>query len=164
MKPALEVNTATVVVTGLIGGWLTARETGIRPLGGVVLGWPLVVRQRRPATSCRPRHLLPRSLRPIPSPSQENRCVASSHRSNHGSLLRRLRAQRPKRHRRLTSSHLLFDASPNRFLRRIAHPSANDAWNHFGWFPQQFPNVEVPLVLRRQRLHFMYLMARFPLL
>lgn len=37
LKPALEVNTATVVVTGLIGGWLTARETGIRPLGGVVL-------------------------------------------------------------------------------------------------------------------------------
>lgn len=37
LKPASEVNTATVVVTGLIGGWLTARETGIRPLGGVVL-------------------------------------------------------------------------------------------------------------------------------
>lgn len=31
------VSTATVVATGLIGGWLTARETGIRPLGGAVL-------------------------------------------------------------------------------------------------------------------------------
>lgn len=37
LKPASDVNTATIVVTGLIGGWLTARETGIRPLGGVVL-------------------------------------------------------------------------------------------------------------------------------
>lgn len=37
LKPAREVNTAAVVVTGLIGGWLTARETGIRPLGGVIL-------------------------------------------------------------------------------------------------------------------------------
>ena len=36
-------NTAAVVSLGLIGGWLTARETGIRPLGGAVLaaagGW-----------------------------------------------------------------------------------------------------------------------------
>lgn len=43
IKPAKDVNTAAVVATGLIGGWLTARETGIRPLGGVVLaaagGW-----------------------------------------------------------------------------------------------------------------------------
>lgn len=37
LKPAKEVNTASVVITGLIGGWLTARETGIRPLGGVIL-------------------------------------------------------------------------------------------------------------------------------
>ncbi|MFC7464843.1 hypothetical protein [Brachybacterium sp. GCM10030252] len=37
LKPAGEVSTAPVVATGLIGGWLTARETGIRPLGGVVL-------------------------------------------------------------------------------------------------------------------------------
>lgn len=37
LKPAKNVNTAAVVTTGLIGGWLTARETGIRPLGGVVL-------------------------------------------------------------------------------------------------------------------------------
>ncbi|GAA1475387.1 hypothetical protein P4N68_12180 [Corynebacterium felinum] len=43
LKKADEVNTAAVVTTGLIGGWLTARETGIRPLGGVILaaagGW-----------------------------------------------------------------------------------------------------------------------------
>lgn len=37
VKPANKVSTAPVVATGLIGGWLTARETGIRPLGGVVL-------------------------------------------------------------------------------------------------------------------------------
>ncbi len=35
-KPA-EVSTATVVAGGLLGGWLTARETGIRPIGGAVL-------------------------------------------------------------------------------------------------------------------------------
>ncbi|MBV7292929.1 hypothetical protein [Corynebacterium sp. TAE3-ERU16] len=38
LKKAEDVNTAAVVTTGLIGGWLTARETGIRPLGGVLLG------------------------------------------------------------------------------------------------------------------------------
>ncbi|MFT4296142.1 MAG: hypothetical protein QM582_12100 [Micropruina sp.] len=38
MKPAKDVNTAAVTTVGLIGGWLTARETGIRPLGGVLLG------------------------------------------------------------------------------------------------------------------------------
>lgn len=37
LKPAEKVNTAPVVTVGLIGGWITARETGIRPLGGVVL-------------------------------------------------------------------------------------------------------------------------------
>lgn len=37
MKPADEVSTATVTAFGLIGGWLTARESGVRPLGGVVL-------------------------------------------------------------------------------------------------------------------------------
>lgn len=37
LKPAKDVNTAAVVTTGLIGGWITARETGIRPLGGVIL-------------------------------------------------------------------------------------------------------------------------------
>ncbi len=38
IKPAEAVNTAPVVALGLVGGWLTARETGIRPLGGVLLG------------------------------------------------------------------------------------------------------------------------------
>ena len=38
MKPARQVSTATVTAFGLIGGWLTARESGIRLLGGVVLG------------------------------------------------------------------------------------------------------------------------------
>ncbi len=37
LKPASEVNTASVVITGLVGGWLTARETGVRPLGGAIL-------------------------------------------------------------------------------------------------------------------------------
>ena len=37
LKPARNVATAPVVALGLVGGWLTARETGIRPLGGVVL-------------------------------------------------------------------------------------------------------------------------------
>ena len=37
IKPAESVKTAPVVAAGLLGGWLTARETGIRPLGGVVL-------------------------------------------------------------------------------------------------------------------------------
>lgn len=38
IKDPREVNTAALVCLGLIGGWLTARETGIRPLGGAVLG------------------------------------------------------------------------------------------------------------------------------
>lgn len=37
LKDAAEVKTAPVVATGLVGGWLTARETGIRPIGGAVL-------------------------------------------------------------------------------------------------------------------------------
>lgn len=37
LKPAESVQTAPVVAAGLIGGWITARETGIRPLGGVLL-------------------------------------------------------------------------------------------------------------------------------
>ncbi|MGO2755144.1 hypothetical protein [Brachybacterium alimentarium] len=37
IKSAESVHTAPVVAAGLIGGWLTARETGVRPLGGVVL-------------------------------------------------------------------------------------------------------------------------------
>jgi hypothetical protein len=32
------IPTAPVVATGLVGGYLVARETGVRPLGGVVLG------------------------------------------------------------------------------------------------------------------------------
>ncbi|MBC3186232.1 hypothetical protein H7347_06535 [Corynebacterium sp. zg-331] len=37
IKNPREVNTAAVTATGLIGGWLAARETGIRPLGGALL-------------------------------------------------------------------------------------------------------------------------------
>lgn len=43
LKKARDVNTATLVGLGLVGGWLTARETGIRPLGTIpmiaALGW-----------------------------------------------------------------------------------------------------------------------------
>lgn len=38
LRPAEEVRTAPVAALGLIGGFLVARETGIRPLGGAVLG------------------------------------------------------------------------------------------------------------------------------
>ncbi|ALA68118.1 membrane protein [Corynebacterium lactis RW2-5] len=38
LKKAQDVQTAPLIAVGLIGGWLTARETGIRPLGGVILG------------------------------------------------------------------------------------------------------------------------------
>jgi len=38
LTPAASVSTAPVVALGLLGGYVTARETGIRPLGGVVLG------------------------------------------------------------------------------------------------------------------------------
>ncbi len=37
LTPAVSVSTAPVVALGLVGGYLTARETGIRPLGGLVL-------------------------------------------------------------------------------------------------------------------------------
>lgn len=37
LLPADAVTTAPVVALGLIGGYVTARETGIRPLGGVLL-------------------------------------------------------------------------------------------------------------------------------
>jgi thiol:disulfide interchange protein len=37
VKPAEDVSTAAVTAVGLMGGWLVARETGIRPLGGLVL-------------------------------------------------------------------------------------------------------------------------------
>lgn len=38
LKAARSVNTAPVTALGLIGGWLSARESGIRPLGTVLLG------------------------------------------------------------------------------------------------------------------------------
>ena len=38
LTPATRVSTPSVVALGLIGGYLTARESGIRPLGGVLLG------------------------------------------------------------------------------------------------------------------------------
>lgn len=38
ITPAKSVSTAPLVALGLIGGFLTARETGIRPLGGMLLG------------------------------------------------------------------------------------------------------------------------------
>lgn len=38
LKPADTVSTAPLTALGLIGGYLSARETGIRPLGGVLLG------------------------------------------------------------------------------------------------------------------------------
>ncbi|NLT30389.1 MAG: hypothetical protein GXX86_08030 [Propionibacterium sp.] len=38
VKDAVEVRTAPLVAVGLIGGYLTARESGVRPLGGVLLG------------------------------------------------------------------------------------------------------------------------------
>ncbi len=37
LSPAPSVSTAPVVALGLVGGYVTARETGIRPLGGAVL-------------------------------------------------------------------------------------------------------------------------------
>jgi len=37
LLPADAVTTAPLAALGLIGGYLTARETGIRPLGGVLL-------------------------------------------------------------------------------------------------------------------------------
>jgi hypothetical protein len=38
LKPAAAVTTAPLTAFGLVGGYLVARESGIRPLGGVVLG------------------------------------------------------------------------------------------------------------------------------
>ncbi len=37
LRAASEVHTAPVVAFGLVGGYLVARESGIRPLGGLVL-------------------------------------------------------------------------------------------------------------------------------
>lgn len=38
LRNASDVHSAPLAALGLIGGFLAARETGIRPLGGVVLG------------------------------------------------------------------------------------------------------------------------------
>lgn len=38
LRAARDVSTAPLAGFGLVGGFLAARETGIRPLGGVVLG------------------------------------------------------------------------------------------------------------------------------
>lgn len=38
LRDAGNVQTAPVTALGLIGGYLVARESGIRPLGGVLLG------------------------------------------------------------------------------------------------------------------------------
>lgn len=38
LPDARSVPTAPVVAVGLLGGYLTARTTGVRPLGGLVLG------------------------------------------------------------------------------------------------------------------------------
>lgn len=37
LRDATDVQTAPLAALGLVGGYLTARETGVRPLGGVVL-------------------------------------------------------------------------------------------------------------------------------
>ncbi len=38
LRTADDVTTAPLAALGLVGGYLTARESGVRPLGGVVLG------------------------------------------------------------------------------------------------------------------------------
>ncbi|MCU1536495.1 MAG: hypothetical protein JWP82_846 [Humibacillus sp.] len=38
LRPASDVTTAPIAALGLVGGYLVAAESGIRPLGGVVLG------------------------------------------------------------------------------------------------------------------------------
>lgn len=37
LPPPGSVTTAPIVATGLVGGYVAARETGVRPIGGVVL-------------------------------------------------------------------------------------------------------------------------------
>ncbi|WP_207948121.1 hypothetical protein [Metallococcus carri] len=37
LRAPADVQTAPIVALGLVGGYLVARETGIRPLGGVLL-------------------------------------------------------------------------------------------------------------------------------
>ena len=38
LRDAADVTTAPIAALGLIGGFVAARESGVRPLGGVVLG------------------------------------------------------------------------------------------------------------------------------
>ena len=38
IRDAHDVTTAPIAALGLVGGYVVARESGIRPLGGVVLG------------------------------------------------------------------------------------------------------------------------------
>lgn len=38
VRDAADVSTAPIAALGLVGGYVVARESGIRPLGGVVLG------------------------------------------------------------------------------------------------------------------------------
>jgi len=38
ITPATDVHTAPLAALGLVGGYVTARESGVRALGGVVLG------------------------------------------------------------------------------------------------------------------------------
>jgi hypothetical protein len=38
LRDAADVTTAPIAALGLVGGYVVARESGVRPLGGVVLG------------------------------------------------------------------------------------------------------------------------------
>ncbi len=38
LRAAEDVTTAPLAALGLVGGYVTARESGVRPLGGIVLG------------------------------------------------------------------------------------------------------------------------------
>ena len=38
LRDATDVTTAPIAALGLVGGYVVARESGVRPLGGVVLG------------------------------------------------------------------------------------------------------------------------------
>ena len=38
LRDAADVQTAPIAALGLVGGYVVARESGIRPLGGIVLG------------------------------------------------------------------------------------------------------------------------------
>ena len=81
-KNAEDVNTAAVVATGLIGGWLTARETGIRPIGGALLGAAGLYAGRSwlanggPLVTAGLERTLHWRFWSIPPTGQENRCLA----------------------------------------------------------------------------------------